>query len=287
MSNDPFSDLGASFEETLNSLGDTVNSIGASVEGSITSFFDSVFGQDPNAFRSAQRAAGIPAGAEPNNNYVATAATFSVKPEEKDWRVRISHPMLSDPSYPIFNILGNTNGMVFPNLPTVNLGFTANYQQIDTVHTNYPFYAYKNSQPDEITITGRFTVQNQFDGKYWLASMHFLRTITKMYFGQGPNLGNPPPICTLNGYGDFVFNEVSCIVKSFSISLPNDVDYIAVSLGTSVRREGGSNLSYIPTASDITVVVQPVYSRDKIKSFNLDAFAKGQLIVGSDGKGWV
>ena len=103
-----------------------------------------------------------------------------------------------------------------------------------------------------------------------------------MFFGQGENLGNPPPICILNGYGDFVYKNVSCVIKNFTVTMPNNVDYIASTTGGA-----GSRVTYVPTASDISVTVQPVYSRTQIKSFNLDAFAKGQLVVGPDGKGFI
>jgi hypothetical protein len=163
---------------------------------------------------------------------------------------------------------------------------TANYQVIDTAHTNYAFQAYKNSQVDEISITGQFTVQDQTEATYWLSMMHFLRTVTKMYFGSGPNLGNPPPICTLNGYGDFVYNNVSVVIKNFNITMSKDVDYIAAYIGAAGGQDG-SNLSYVPTLSDVTISCMPVYSRNQIKSFNLDAFAKGQLVLGPDGKGFI
>lgn len=270
-------------------LGSTVDAIGSGITGlgnGISSFLDSATGTDPNKLASNFRAAGIPAGAEPNYNYAPVSAEFSSSPETRDWRVKIDCPIIYDQNI-IFTPLAKTMGMIFPYLPQITMSHTANYQQMDIVHTNYPFYAYKNSQVDEITITGKFTVQNQEEARYWLGCMHFLRTVTKMYFGQGPNLGNPPPICILNGYGDFVFNKVSCVVKNFSVQLGEDVDYIATNLGVTAGTESGPNLSFVPTLSTITVTLLPVYSRDRIKSFNLDAFAKGQLVIGSDGQGFI
>jgi hypothetical protein len=108
-----------------------------------------------------------------------------------------------------------------------------------------------------------------------------------MYFGQGANIGNPPPICTLNGYGDFVYNNVSCVIKSFSVSMEKDVDYLAVRLKSTPGTKSGPNLSYVPSLSTVIVTLLPVYSRDKIKTFNLTNFAKGQLITNVDGKGFI
>lgn len=240
-----------------------------------------VYGSDPNLLASAIRSAGIPDGAEANFDMITVTAQFSEPAPEKDWRVRISCPLITDASQ-IMAPLTSTNGMIFPYLPQITMSHSANYQQMDIVHTNYPFYAYKNSQVDEIQITGKFTVQNRVEADYWLASVHFLRTVTKMYFGTGQNLGNPPPICTLNGYGEFVYKDVSCFIKNFTVTMPNDVDYIQAGSGGN-----GSTVTYVPVSSDISVTVQPVYSREKIKNFDLTAFANGDLVLGGDGKGFV
>ena len=244
------------------------------------------YGTNPNMLISQFRSQGIPYGAELNQDYSPTQAQFSSPAGDKDWRVKISSQMIYN-NHPVFAPLAQTGGMIFPYLPTITMSHTAEYSKIDTAHTNYPFWAYKNSQIDDITITGQFTVQDESEGLYWLAANHFLRTATKMYFGQGANVGNPPPICTLNGYGDFVYNNVSCVIKQFSVTLDKDVDYISVGMDTTPGTKSGSNVSYVPTLSTITVTLLPVYSRDKIKTFNLTNFAKGQLVTSSDGKGFI
>jgi len=264
-------------------IADYLNSLPSFTNEVISSFVNSV---NPTQFASLLRSRGISPGAENNSSYSPQEARFSSSPQDKDWRVKISHPTIYDSS-PVLQPLANTGGIVFPYLPTINIAHSAAYQPIDTTHTNYPFYAYKSSQIDEIQITGKFTVADATEARYWIAVMHFLRTVTKMYFGQGPNLGNPPPICKLDGYGDFVYNSVSVVVKSFSINLPNDVDYITTQLSTTSGGQSSSNINYVPSVSEITVTLLPVFSRDKIKSFNLDAFSKGQLIVGSDGRSFI
>lgn len=253
-------------------LGDALNGTAATSK---------VYGTDPNVMASTIRSSGIPAGAEANFDIITVAAQFSESAPEKDWRVKISCPLITDASS-VMAPLSNTGGMIFPYLPQITMSHSANYQQMDISHINYPFFAYRNSQVDEIQITGKFTVQDRVEADYWLAAVHFLRTVTKMFFGTGQHLGNPPPICTLNGYGDFVYKDVSCIIKNFTVTMPNDVDYIQAGQGGS-----GSSVTYVPVSSEISVTVQPVYSREKIKSFDLMAFANGQLVLGNDGKGFV
>jgi len=281
MSDSFFGDIGDGIANVAGSVGTAISNVGTG----ISNFLSGGVGTDPSRLISSFRAQGIPPGAEQQYSSNSVAAKFSAAVKDKDWRVKLSHDMIYDEV--VFEPLVGTGGMVWPYLPTISMSGTANYDAFSPAHTNYPILTYKNSQVDDIQIQGQFTVQSQEEGLYWLATMHFLRTVTKMYFGQGPNLGNPPPICTLNGYGDFVYNNVSVVVKSFNIGLEKDCDYISVQLNSSGSKKTGTNISYVPTMSTISVTVSPVYSRGKMKNFDLSKFAAGTLITAPDGKGFL
>jgi hypothetical protein len=130
----------------------------------------------------------------------------------------------------ILTPLRATNGMVFPYQPTITYQQDVNYTAIDMVHTNQEFYAYTRTNALKMNVSGQFTVQNQTEGVYSLACIHFLRTVTKMYFGQGARVGTPPPVLLFDAYGTYMFNQLPVIVTNFSVGLPNDVDYVAVDL---------------------------------------------------------
>ena len=206
---------------------------------------------------------------------------------EGDWRVSISVPsnlMGGNILRPLFTLqhtggppgqMSSVGRMIFPFNPTILLGHSANYTQIAPTHTNYPFNAYQNSQVDNITITGEFYVENEDDAKYWVAVLHFLRTITKMYYGDSNPQGNPPPVCRLNGYGKHVLNGIPIVVQNFTTDLPADVDYIECEI------DGERN--FVPTQSQFTVTVMPTYSRRSAAKFNLNEFAKGDFTGGVEG----
>ncbi|MEC7568595.1 MAG: hypothetical protein VYA01_06250 [Bacteroidota bacterium] len=233
-----------------------------------------------------------------------------------DWRVKLSLPPAAGGFYresPLMAPLKATDGMVFPVTPTIIVQNSANYTPQELPHTNYPYYAYNNSRVDAMSIIGNFPVQNATEGQYWLASMHFLRSASKMFFGPGESQGNPPQILRLNGYGEHIFKDVPVIIEQVTIELRESVDYIAVTSasgdskanGSQVTETGQTNgvaggqgiapagsdprkpsavpgtggvVTRVPTDSVFTVVVQPVYSRKKIKEkFNLKDFANGTL----------
>ena len=185
--------------------------------------------------------------------------------------------------------------MVFPFTPTVLVGHSANYNPMQPVQTNYPYYAYENSRVDQMTITADFYVQNEFEAKYWVAAIHYLRTMTKMTYGKGPDKGQPPPICYLNGYGDYTFNNVPVIITNFQFDLKREIDYISTGLSTSGPgtqkppvHDFDSGQSYdgyawAPSESLITVGISPQYSRTQQSKFNLKQFVKGKNTLGGDG----
>jgi hypothetical protein len=187
-----------------------------------------------------------------------------------DWRVALTVPNDIKGGTVLQPLVDLTQGkMIFPFTPTIILGHTANYNTVDLTHTNYPFYAYKNSQVDQITVTGDFFNENAEDARYWIACIHFLRTMTKMFYGGDPNVGKPPPISRLNGYGKHVFNNVPVLVTNFTTDLSSDVDYIAC--------EVDNEVNYAPVQSTITVNLTPNYARVSHAKFNLTDFANGSL----------
>jgi hypothetical protein len=161
---------------------------------------------------------------------------------EDDWRVRVSlspnaklfYQDLTLGPNAIMHPLLETNGVIWPYTPSITVNHLANYLSTPLTHSNYPAHFYNNSEVQDIQITGEFTVQNMEDGQYLMAAIYFFRSATKMFFGQGANVGNPPPMVFLDGYGSHYFPHVPCVVTQFSHQLKDDVDYIQVPISQTV-----------------------------------------------------
>lgn len=196
--------------------------------------------------------------------------------DASDWRVSLSVPEIIMKGNVLLPLAGTGNRMVFPFNPTILIGHTANYSNIQPTHTNYAMYAYENSQVDQITITGEFFNENEEDAQYWIACLHYLRIMTKMFYGASSEaLGNPPAVARLNGYGKFVLNNIPVILTNFTTDMPADVDYIECVV------DGQSN--YVPTQSTITVTVQPNYARRSHSRFSLQDYIEGNHTQTSEG----
>jgi hypothetical protein len=220
-----------------------------------------------------RRLGNLPENAVPTNDLNFVEANWQTK-QNLDWRVRLSLPNNFRNSNLMTPLL-ETDGLMFPYTPQIVLEHQANYNALHPTHSNYPFPAYQNSAVSSMTIIGEFLVENAQEAAYWVAAVHYLRSVTKMAYGKTSNQGSPPPVVKLNGYGDYVFNNVPVTITYFSVDLPSDVDYMQVQVG--------QNGTWVPTRSQINVQAQPTYSRSSVTKFSLDKFISGEYVINKKG----
>jgi len=182
-------------------------------------------------------------GATSNARNQATERESTNFKARKDWRVRLalapsSTYLYNDSSNTLLEPLRNTDGVIFPYTPSIQVTYGANYQPVDPTHSNYRYYQYENSYVDNISIGCEFTAQDTQEARYLLAVIHFFRSATKMFYGQdqNPKPGTPPPMCFLYGLGEFQFNAHPLAIQNFNYVLPADVDYIRA--GASPESDG-------------------------------------------------
>ena len=240
------------------------------------------------------------AGISTDSRIVNATAKWSGRADKKDWRVKLQVPEES-PLYrfffdgnPLMAPLLDHRGIMWPLTPAVQIQHSASYNAMAQTHSNFPHQQYQNSQVDSINIIGEYPVQNQDDAKHWVATIQFLRTATKMFFGTDEGSyglkGNPPPILHLSGYGDHMFNKVPVVIQTFNVELKSGIDYISTKQSNVYRSDLGSlgdfsnqgeDATWAPTLTNISVLIVPIYSRDSVKNFSMEKFARGQL----NGKG--
>jgi len=204
--------------------------------------------------------------------------------DPNDWRVRLRLAPQSDYLYNaqdpgILSPLKETDGIIFPYMPRIDTVHQARYSSYDLPHSNYRGYFYAGTHQERVIVSATFTAQDTKEANYLLACLHFLRSCTKMFYGQDAQRGTPPPLVFLSGLGDYQFNEHPCAVELVNVNLPNDVDYIkagnagsrdtdfmsprsirseqAPSFGGALNRLFGSGLSFGGTEA-------PTYTSERI-----------------------
>ena len=250
------------------------------------------------------------------NPFIGPTRAKFPEPTSKDWRVKLSIPNIEpfETSSALLQPLRATNGLCFPYTPTILISHSASYNALQPPHSNYPYQVYSNSQVDQLVITGDFFVQNGLEAQYWIAALHYLRSVTKMFYGgEGQAQGAPPPIVFLDGYGDYVFNHVPVVVTTFTVDMPDNVDYIATKVVTgndsftetkrnpsdNTAKETNANMfygdvhldpkatSWAPVQSLFSVTCQPLYSRTQIERFSLEKFVSGGYVGKGNTPGFI
>jgi len=278
-----------------NKIGKEMGKLDPRISGLIGNFFPGLGGglenYGDNSFLSA-----IENSAEDLRNNVANAGIVSARSgkgrgtESYDWRARlrpkdmgiaqfygrqntdgVTDAYLMDP-------LKKMGGMVWQTTPQIYLAGQVDYNEHLGHGMNYPVYTYNNSRPPPLPVTAEFYANDVYEAQYLLAVIHFIRTCTKSYFGESAissgQYGTPPPVLLFEYMGDHGFNKVPVIMRSYSIELPDSVDYIPV-----VSVVGGEEqTTFVPTRTNIMVDLAPAYTPKKVREkFDLDAFRAGSL----------
>jgi len=271
--------------QTINGLTDTVAEVKLSRE--IEAAFRSS-GSSNSFFTSSNISTPQLVGTNASVNDPASSISSYLEPAP-DLRVRLK-PLNADEVYgdvggqkSILGILRETGGLLFPFTPTISFNQDVNYQSINMTHTNMDLSAYTGTPSVTLSVVGKFTVQNQREGRYAMAVLHFLRTVSKMYFGDADRIsgkaGLPPPILVFNGYGEYMFNNLRTILKSHSYTFDDTVDMVTIYIdGSPVR---------IPALFTISLTLQVQQTpRAMRQDFSLDAFRRGDLMRNNKG-GWI
>lgn len=214
-------------------------------------------------------------------------------PDTSDFRARLKPLYPSDIYGPanagIMTTLNETNGVIFPYTPTISFSQAVNYADLSLVHSNTDYPAYVRTPSVTLSVSGKFTVQNEREGIYALAVIHFLRTVSKSYFGEidaaAGKAGLPPPILEFSAYGAYMYNNLRCILKSHAWSYDETMDTIVVPVPAMNGNPAAS--VRLPPLFTIQMELQVVQTPTRMReNFSFDAFASGKLMGRPDG-GWI
>jgi len=120
-------------------------------------------------------------------------------------------------------------GILFPYQPDITYSQSVNYTPYDLVHTNQTYNAYRNTPMANIQMTTQFASVTDEEARYTLGVLHFLRSVSKMFFGEKdiartPQSGTPPPLLRFSAFGHRQFNNLPVVLESFSTTYDSGVD---------------------------------------------------------------
>tara|TARA_Y100000389_G_scaffold48929_1_gene44488 strand:- start:5049 stop:5657 length:609 start_codon:yes stop_codon:yes gene_type:complete len=177
------------------------------------------------------------------------------------------------------HVLKRTRGLVFPIQPDIVYQQAVNYQSFGLTHTNYHSHSYAGTPSPSIQVTAQFSNVTQEEHEYTQGVIHFLRSVTKMFYGiddvgKTPVAGTPPPKLRFSSFGTNQFYEVPVLVGSVSIPYQSDTDLVEI-----IDQNGNPQaLPAIQTISlDLLVSISPAKQK---KVFSKHKFINGSLYSG-------
>jgi hypothetical protein len=215
----------------------------------------------------------VPKGAERfrTQNTKFVFRDVSGKKLGNDLRVKIRVPQnyWSKLTTGMDNELKELQGIIFPYTPSISTDFSADYSAVSPLHSNFPINFYQRSKISDISVAGKFTVENTSDAVIYLSTIHLLRALTRMRSGGktgDSDSGSPPPVCRFDAYGEMMFKNVPVVIRSFKLELPESVDYFTIK-GTDAYGPVS-----VPTVSTIAVTLTPMYSRNEMQKYSVTSY---------------
>lgn len=216
---------------------------------------------------------GIPDGAMPivpsPPEIEVSDAQGNEVPEDLRVKIRVPQKYLVAATAGRFSELVDLGGIIFPYTPSISYEAKADYSAANPLHSNFSINFYQRSSIGSISISGRFSVQNEKDAAVYLSTVHLLTALTRMRSGGSTgdsDSGAPPPVCRLDAHGEMMLNNVPVAITSFRVELPDGVDYFTLP----------ANFIYgttaVPVVSTIAVTCLPMYSRNEMQGFSVTGY---------------
>lgn len=169
---------------------------------------------------------------------------------------------------------GAADMVTFDVMPTIGESRQATYDTFTPLHHPGEILKFKSTGARSWTISAKLISRNQEEASKNLRSINTIRSWVMPFYGEGTKansatgqyLGAPPPILTLQAYGDQMIGPVKCVLENYDWRFPNDVDYIPTYSGVP-----------FPVILEVALTVKESWSPAEYSGFDLMKYRNGKL----------
>lgn len=144
-------------------------------------------------------------------------------------------------------IVVGTNSVIFQASAPISESRTANYDGYNIVHLPTDIFSYRNTSGRRFGITAKLVSRTPNEAGANSRYVDLIRSWVLPNFG---GRGATPPIVKLSAFQNQNLQDVPCIIKSYTMNYPDDVDWIT----------SGPEGSAMPVITTITLELDEAYS---------------------------
>jgi len=149
--------------------------------------------------------------------------------------------------------------VVFEAFSPISEGRSVNYQNNDIVHLPTSILSYTNTSARHFEIAGKLVSRTPSEA---MANSYYVDVIRSWALPDFGNSGATPPVLYLSAYYNKNINKVPCLLRSYGIAYPEDVDWIYI------NSDGTSLADPMPVICTIQVTLEEAYSPAQITKQN-------------------
>lgn len=120
-------------------------------------------------------------------------------------------------------ISGPGGDVIFQASSSVGESRTANYEGYNITHMPTDLWAYRNTTGRKFQINGKLVSRTPDEAG---ENAHYLNLIRQWILPDFAGTGATPPILKFSAYDNDNIDQVKVILKSYSFTFPDDIDYI-------------------------------------------------------------
>lgn len=155
----------------------------------------------------------------------------------------------------------------FLDQPTLSESRAARYATETILHSPEGFNSYEGTDQRTFELAGKFFCRNDREIRI---NNKVLQVIRSLVMPDYNSTGAPPTPVELHAYGSHNIHALPCLVRSYSMNYPNDVDYV-------VSGEGKGDIT-MPIVFDLTISLTEQHSVAQLRKFDLADFRNGTMV---------
>lgn len=155
----------------------------------------------------------------------------------------------------------------FLDQPTLTESRAARYTTETILHTPEGFNSFEGTDQRSFELSGKFFCRTDTD---IVTNNNVLQVVRSLVMPDYNRTGAPPTPVELHAYGAKNIFALPCLVKSYNMTYPNDVDYVVSDLGeTQVT---------MPIVFELSISLTEQHSIAQLRKFNLSDFRSGKMV---------